>query len=295
MRFSYYALMICFITGLCLSMLGMMHPAGVKAALPVSGLCFALGLVGLLLLHRLRAQIVALFVDAERSKIARDALLTEDEITGALTRRVFLSASAEELQRVGPGRTSALFAVDMDYLKTLNDSLGHTAGDFALRHLAKTLRRSFPDSIVGRLGGDEFGVFAPVADAAAAEALCRNCLDALHQPVFFDGRAITLSASIGIALTPLHSVFFNELMQCADLALYEAKRKGRGQATLFHDDMLRDRRHHRFIERELRAAILLDELHLVYQPITEPSGAVRVSAKAASSTAWSSASSARAN
>ena len=275
MRFSYLALMACFIIGLCLSMLGMMHPEGAEATLPISSLCFALGLVGALLLRRLRGQVVALFVDAERSKIARDALMTEDEITGALTRRIFLTACADEMRRVGPDRVSALFAVDMDYLKALNDSLGHTAGDFALRHLVKTLRRSFPGAIVGRLGGDEFSVFAPVKDAAGAETLSRAFLDALHQPAFCDGRAIGLSASIGIALTPAHSAFFNELMQCADLALYESKRNGRGQATLFNDEMLRDRRHQRFIERELRAAILLDELHLVYQPITGTNGAVR--------------------
>jgi diguanylate cyclase (GGDEF)-like protein len=275
MRFSFYASMACLVVSLGLSVVGMAHQVDIPVALPVSTLIGIVSLVGIFLLSRLRGQVVGLFVEAQRSENARETLMTEDEITGALTRRVFLSACADEMRRVGKSRVYALFAVDMDYLKALNDSLGHTAGDFALRHLVKILRRSFPTAIVGRLGGDEFCVFAPVDDATVAEDQCRAFFEALHRPTAFDGRMLNLSASIGFALTPTHSEFFGELMQCADLALYESKRKGRGQATLFHDEMLNDRRHQRFIERELRAAILLDELSLVYQPITGADGCVR--------------------
>ncbi|WP_223999596.1 bifunctional diguanylate cyclase/phosphodiesterase [Aureimonas sp. SA4125] len=273
MRLSYALVMVCLLAslGLAVANFAFPLPKGETRSL----LAFGLAGLALLLLMRLHRQVLRLFADIARLGSQRNAEMIEDEITGALTRRAFLSICGEEMRRIGPGRTYAFLAIDMDYLKTLNDSLGHTTGDFALRHLVKVIRRSFPGAIVGRLGGDEFGVFTPMAGPEEAEAACRRCLENLRQTEFFDGRPMSLSASIGIAITPTHSPFFSELMECADLALYESKRSGRSQARLFDESFLRGQRQQRFIERELRAAILLDELHLVYQPLVDLTGAVQ--------------------
>jgi diguanylate cyclase (GGDEF)-like protein len=269
---SYRLAMLCLVAMLGLAVADMAGPAatGLRPLLAV-GLA-GLALFGLMRLHR---QVLRLFSDVARLGRERTAAMTEDEITGALTRRAFLSVCGEEIRRIGPHRPHAFLAFDMDYLKALNDGLGHTTGDFALRHLVKVIRRSFPGAIVGRLGGDEFGVFTAVGGAEEAEAATRRCLENLRQTEFFDGRPMSLSASVGIAITPTHSPFFTELMEYADLALYESKRAGRRQARLFDESLLRGQKQQRFIERELRAAILLDELHLVYQPIVDGAGALR--------------------
>lgn len=274
MRWSFLTLMVCFVSLFALPVIGFALLEDDTSVRPVLTGSALLALGGALLLWRLRTQLIAHVLQTERGKRERSAMMTEDEITGALTRRVFLSACEDEMRRIGKDRVYGLFAVDMDYLKLLNDSLGHTTGDFALRHLVKVIRRTFSGAIVGRLGGDEFGIFTPVAGPAEAEALCRRCLDGLQLTEFFEGRPMSLSASIGIAISPVHTRFFSELMHCADLALYESKRNGRGQATLFNEEMLRDRQHQRFVERELRAAILLDELSLVYQPIVNIEGTI---------------------
>lgn len=272
MRLSYGLVVLCLLASLGLAAIDLADWTG-SGNRPL----FAAGLavLALLVLMRLHRLVLELFSDVARLGSERAAQMTEDEITGALTRRAFLSVCAEELRRIGPDRTYAFLAFDMDYLKVLNDSLGHTTGDFALRHLVKVIRRSFPGAIVGRLGGDEFGVFAPVDGPQGAEAASRRCLENLKQTEFFEGRPLSLSASVGIALTPIHSPFLGELMECADLALYESKRAGRNQARLFDQSFLRGQKQQRFIERELRAAILLGELHLLYQPIVDGAGQPR--------------------
>jgi diguanylate cyclase (GGDEF)-like protein len=269
---SYRLAMLCLLASLALAAADMASSAGTGIR---PFLAFGAAGLALLVLMRLHRQVLRLVSDVARLGSQRAAEMTEDEITGALTRRAFLSVCSEEIQRIGPHRTHAFLAFDMDYLKALNDSLGHTTGDFALRHLVKVIRRSFPGAIVGRLGGDEFGVFAAVSGPEEAETASRRCLENLRRTEFFDGRPMSLSASVGIALTPTHSPFFTELMEYADLALYESKRAGRNQACLFDENFLRGQKQQRFIERELRAAILLDELHLVYQPIVDGTGDLR--------------------
>lgn len=267
MRHRYIAAAACFGAIAVLAGAAMTQQTSPGSGLPAAVSIFLIALTGLGVLRQMRRRVRDLMKETERSREERAALMTEDEITGALTRRVFLQSCEAEMRRIGGKRIYGLFALDMDYLKVLNDSLGHTTGDFALRHLVKIVRHSFPGAIIGRLGGDEFAVFCPVPGPDEAEALCRRCLDGLHRTEFFEGRPMSLSVSIGIALTPRDSEFLGELMHCADLALYESKRNGRGQATMFRQDFLLDRRHQRFIERELRAAILLDELQLAYQPV----------------------------
>jgi diguanylate cyclase (GGDEF)-like protein len=206
---------------------------------------------------------------AEAQAAVAEALASahRDALTGTFTRSYFL----DELNRFATlGTLSAVgyLQIDMDNLKVLNDSAGHAAGDAALMALVREMRALMPGAIIGRLGGDEFGVLIPGHDNKPA--LCRlgdQLLRQLNEPHNIGGRMTRLSATIGVALSPLDSDDPNELIAIADLALYKGKQAGRGCVVPFDPDMLGDERHRRFVERELRAAILMDELELHYQPV----------------------------
>lgn len=203
----------------------------------------------------------------------------EDALTGAFTRSYFLSQLRQNLH--GNDRPVAYLQIDMDNLKVLNDAHGHGAGDTALVHLVKTLKTLMPDALVGRLGGDEFGIALFGQDSKPALVrLGDQILHALGQPISIDGRPIRLSATIGVALWPHDAAEADELISKADLALYRGKKNGRATTIAFESDLLADERHKRFVERDLRAAILLNELEVHYQPIFAADGVTRVSHEA---------------
>ena len=190
-----------------------------------------------------------------------------DGLTGALSRGAFL---AEFKARVSGDahEPAAYLQIDMDHLKALNDGDGHGAGDAALKHLVGAITAVAPDALIGRLGGDEFGILLEgCGSKRAAAALGQQLLNTLGSPTTIAGRPVRLSATVGISLSPEDSAFPDELISLADLALYEGKRTGRNRVQVFDRGMLTDVRHKRLIERELRAAILLDELELHYQPV----------------------------
>ncbi|MGV3491592.1 MAG: putative bifunctional diguanylate cyclase/phosphodiesterase [Devosia sp.] len=197
-------------------------------------------------------------------------LAYQDALTGAFTRSYFLSELKEQLQG---DRPVAYLQIDMDNLKVLNDSHGHGAGDTALVNLVRSIRRLLPDATIGRLGGDEFGLFVTGQDSKPALVrLGDRILSALGEPTHIDGREIRLSATIGIAVWPQDAAEVSELVSKADLALYKGKKLGRANTVAFEADFLADERHKRFVERDLRAAILLNELELHYQPIHAADG-----------------------
>jgi diguanylate cyclase (GGDEF)-like protein len=205
-------------------------------------------------------------------------LAYQDALTGAFTRSYFLDALKEHLHGNKP---VAYLQIDMDNLKVLNDSHGHGAGDAALVHLVKTLKTLMPDALVGRIGGDEFGIALVGQDSKAALVrLGERILATLGQPIAFDGRPMRLSATIGIAVWPHDAAETDELISKADLALYKGKKQGRASTVAFEAELMADERHKRFVERDLRAAILLNELELHYQPIFAVDGETALSYEA---------------
>lgn len=204
----------------------------------------------------------------------------KDALTGTLNRSYFLSELGARLKRADT-EPLAFIQIDMDRLKQINDGSGHAAGDAALQHLAATVEHSLPSAIIGRLGGDEFGVIVPgYNNLQALSRVCRQMLDALTAPTAIAGRNLCLSATAGFAVAPLHATLTDELMSKADLALYRGKQSGRNTVVAFDEDMHRDERHRRFIERDLRAAILMEELDLHYQPIFASDGKTLLSHEA---------------
>lgn len=240
-------------------------PAPVMAWMPVGSILGGVVLFALLFGgHRWLSGQLAM---AERTSEDARALAHRDALTGVFTRAYFLEALAEDVFH-GSERSVGYLQLDMDNLKVLNDTAGHAAGDAALVHLTRTIAQVIPGAIVGRLGGDEFGVIISGHDnKPALRRLGEELLRRLERPVHIAGRPVRLHASIGVALAPLDAVDADDLISKADLALYKAKKSGRRSVVPFDSDMLGDERHRRFVERELRAALLMDELELHYQPV----------------------------
>ncbi|WP_404401608.1 putative bifunctional diguanylate cyclase/phosphodiesterase [Pelagibacterium halotolerans] len=205
--------------------------------------------------------------EAEIQRREHVAAINRDALTGAMTRGYFL-AELKSLVRRSTKTPLAFLQFDMDHLKSINDGLGHAAGDAALQRFARVIAETAPDAIFGRLGGDEFAIAIPGIDSKAAlRRLGEHILARLDTPVSHAGRDMRLSATIGVAVAPEDGATVDVLMSKADLALYKGKRSGRSKVIAFEAEMLAEERHQRFIERELRTAILLNELELFYQPV----------------------------
>jgi diguanylate cyclase (GGDEF)-like protein len=201
-------------------------------------------------------------------------LANEDPLTGLLNRRRF---HEDLVQRLAASRrygvAGALLFIDLDQFKDVNDSLGHRAGDELLVEVAELLKAALRDTdVVARLGGDEFGVLLPHTDAGEAMSLASRILNAVRSRTFVGGgQHLATSASIGVALYPVHSTDADELLAFADLAMYDAKSAGRGRIEVYEVDT--ERRH--VIDsrvrwhQHLREALENDGFILHAQPIAE--------------------------
>lgn len=199
-----------------------------------------------------------------QARLAHGAL--HDELTGLPNRRFLLARLRDAFEAEGV-RAGMLF-VDLDRFKLINDSLGHDAGDQLLQEVSYRFRRALrPADLVARVGGDEFVVLCPDLDSVdAVAALAARLTDALAAPIDLPGGRVVVSASIGVvhATGPADPA---ELLQDADLAMYDAKERGRNRTALFHVG-LRDRALARLeVENALRDALRADEMVLHFQPV----------------------------
>jgi diguanylate cyclase (GGDEF)-like protein/PAS domain S-box-containing protein len=205
-----------------------------------------------------------------------------DSLTGLANRALFedrLSHALAGLPRTGAGLT-VLF-IDLDDFKTVNDSLGHSAGDELLRAVGDRLRHNLRSTdTAARLGGDEFGVLLDDAAtfATAAEA-ARRLLAALEPPFLIEGRNLNVTASIGIAVADRGSEAM-QLMRNADLAMYEAKGRGGAQWRLFEESMHTVALGRLELGSQLQRAVEEEQFELHYQPIVRLADAAVVGAEA---------------
>jgi diguanylate cyclase (GGDEF)-like protein/PAS domain S-box-containing protein len=204
-------------------------------------------------------------------------MVDHDFLTGLYNRRRFeqeLHQHAEQVARYGVG--GALLVIDLDNFKDVNDSFGHTAGDDLLKGVAALLRqRTRQTDVLARVGGDEFGLLLPRADAAQAQTVARELVKALQQHMAALGsQQIRVSASIGAAL--FDGLSDTEVLAYADLALYEAKEGGRNRFSLYDPSTAgRARTSTRIGEAQsLRNALEQDRFFLCCQPIVDFSDGV---------------------
>ena len=214
----------------------------------------------------------------ERKKLENELhqLAFYDKLTGLPNRRMFLD-HLNQLFRFSHhnGQSFALFFMDLDNFKYINDSLGHEAGDELLIQISIRLKEIFRSSdMVTRLGGDEFTVIienTKESEQFEVTQLAQKLLDQLaNLPIVIGGRSFTVQTSIGIAKFPENGTDSDTLLRHADTAMYAAKKSGKNRYALFSEDMNSDLREHIEMESELKDAIRAkDELMLQYQPIVD--------------------------
>lgn len=187
-----------------------------------------------------------------RAQQELERMATTDPLTG-LANRAALIARLEELERVA--RPFAVFLIDLDGFKAVNDTFGHLAGDAILRAVAERLRHTVRSGdMVGRLGGDEFLVVAPVQNQEAARELARRLLVALSQPLSIEDRTVSLGGSIGVFFCADGACPARDVLRDADLALYEAKRRGKGRIVFFEPVLAEEATHELTLGQALREA-----------------------------------------
>jgi diguanylate cyclase (GGDEF)-like protein/PAS domain S-box-containing protein len=205
-----------------------------------------------------------------------------DSLTGLANRALFSDrvSHALELTRRSSSLVGVLF-VDLDDFKTVNDSLGHAAGDELLVSVASRLEGSLrEEDTCARLGGDEFAVIVESVEGPEdAVVVARRVLDAISEPIHVFGSEVSVQASVGIALGS-SGVSTSEVLRNADLAMYRAKSEGKSRYALFEPAM-----HVRVLERlalkaELQRAVTADEFELHYQPIVALQSGVTVGVEA---------------
>ncbi|MBW5433938.1 EAL domain-containing protein [Bradyrhizobium canariense] len=191
-----------------------------------------------------------------------------DSLTDLPNRTLFREKMGEGLNQVAiAGGAMAVLCFDLDNFKTVNDRLGHAAGDRLLRWVAAQLQENVGEhDTVARLGGDEFAVLQRGPQPQSAERLARRLVEIIGHPPPLEHQSMHVGVSVGIAIAPDHGLDADELMKCADLALYQAKAKGRGAYQLFEPEMEKEARSRHALEHDLRGALEAREFHLAFQP-----------------------------
>jgi len=202
-------------------------------------------------------------VETRERQIAHMAF--HDDLTGLANRTLLREQIAVFLQRAGKDGF-ALFCLDLDNFKAVNDTLGHPMGDALLCEVASRLARACPTGFVARLGGDEFAIVVEDG-AASADQIGRAIVNALTQPFQVNGHRIVSGTSVGIALAPQDGADATTLLKNADLALYRAKQDGKGSHRFFEAAMDAEAQARRAMETDLHDALRNGELELHFQPL----------------------------
>ncbi len=205
-------------------------------------------------------------VTALRAREAHDALRHQaatDTLTGLSNRAHYVDQLRE---RLASGAPQVVMIMDLNRFKTINDTLGHAVGDEVLISVANRLSEvvTEPD-LVARLGGDEFAVISQAADASSSRRLAHDIAAAVSRTMRLSGMSISTTISCGVALAPSHGGDVQSLMRHADIAMYEAKRRGR-TIEVFSNEIEQTPLEEVTLSASLKTALAGDEFVLHYQP-----------------------------
>ncbi len=202
--------------------------------------------------------------EAQISHMAR-----HDALTNLPNRVLFRQEIKEALKRIQRGELVAVLCLDLDYFKSVNDTLGHPIGDALLCACAIRLRECLRENdTVARLGGDEFAIIQVGAEQpTSATVLAQRVIDTLSVPYEIEGHQIVIGSSVGIAIAPADGNDPDQVLKNADMALYRAKSDGRGRYRFFEPEMDAKMQARRALEIDLRKALVREEFELYYQPL----------------------------
>lgn len=194
---------------------------------------------------------------------------THDALTGLPNRTFFLKRLNQTLMADGANTRSAVFFLDVDRFKMVNDSFGHHAGDELLKVISVRLHRCLRDTdVLARLSGDEFGILVtPLSNRKEATRMAERIKAAFNEPIHLGDQMIYTSLSIGIAMSSKAKHVAGSLMRDADTALYKAKGDSRGSYAVFDRDMHRQAKAKMQLDTNLRTAVKKGQFDLALQPI----------------------------
>jgi diguanylate cyclase (GGDEF)-like protein/PAS domain S-box-containing protein len=193
---------------------------------------------------------------------------TYDELTDLPNRWLFEDKLEEALTDCASGKSGALFFIDLDQFKLVNDTLGHAAGDRLLIAVAERLRGACREyGTLARFGGDEFTLVAVGLEGSGPlRHLCQRLIDCLNAPFRIEGREVFLGASIGVSLFPENGTDSFVLKRDANVAMHEAKRSGKNQVRFFTPELADAALERLETETRLQRALALSEFKLQFQP-----------------------------
>jgi diguanylate cyclase len=227
-------------------------------------------LVGLVIRHMRRTGEA---IAAGESQLRHLAM--HDPVCGLPNRIYFgerLEATIGEVRAGGP--SAAVFYIDLDHFKDVNDTLGHHVGDELILNVTQRLSRIMRgNDMVARLGGDEFAIItACPSDSYSLQAIAGRIISAVCAPYTISGNNIMIGASIGIAVIDRRARDAADILRYADMALYRAKNEGRNRACIYDTAMDADLSNRKLLEGDLLHAIQHGELKAAYQPIVNAAG-----------------------
>lgn len=216
------------------------------------------------LAHSFNAMVDA--IDERERQIVHTAL--HDGLTGMPNRSYFIEKLERALLRQSDDHRTLVAFIDLDDFKTINDTMGHPAGDALLRQVARQLQDLYPDAMVARFGGDEFGLLiSGLPRSADCTAIAATLHTALNHDHVVEGRTIALSASFGVAIGPADGNDCDTLLKHADLALYRAKAEGKGTYHFFEAALDEAASRRRQLELDMREALRHGAFELHFQPL----------------------------
>jgi diguanylate cyclase (GGDEF)-like protein len=191
-----------------------------------------------------------------------------DGLTDLPNRALFHERLREELGRIAPNQQLAVLYIDIDEFKSVNDTLGHQAGDELLQSVAASLcREAGPNEFIARLGGDEFAIMqTAVTSQTETIGLVTRVFEAIRTPFECFGHEVTTDASVGVAVAPRHGTDLDQILKNADLAMYAAKSAGRRTWRFFEPAMDARVKARRMLEMDMRQALLDGAFEVYYQP-----------------------------
>ncbi|MBC9251434.1 hypothetical protein A9179_14275 [Pseudomonas alcaligenes] len=261
-------------------------PIGIGRMINVSSILVMCAVAVWLLANDLRQTLLRLQQEILRVKASEanfTHLAQHDALTNLPNRLLIRDRMEQAISwaRRNQSRVALLF-LDLDNFKTINDSLGHAAGDELLKEVALRLQSCVRDiDTVSRQGGDEFVmVLADPEDLSTVSTVAARVQEKLAQPFALKGMQIVTSISLGIALFPEDGEDFDTLLKHADVAMYQAKSAGRNGFCFFDEQMNADTRERLSLELDLRQALQRDEFVLHYQPIVDIHSGQLVAAEA---------------